>query len=161
MIHIALPTIITVTILVSLFFFFLTKSLSFLQNSLLFMVISILTKNISTLMSLNWKVIHTTEDQFLFLFFLINREILIPLLVLIFVNIYLRTPSGGKRIIIYICSIPVIAGLNFLSEYFNVIDFVKITLFHHTLVDTTYFLIGIGLAKIICFDHWEHRHEGI
>lgn len=48
-----LPAAIVLTVIISYFFFFQKKKLSFLQNSIVFMILTMVTTNYITIMTLN------------------------------------------------------------------------------------------------------------
>lgn len=58
-----LPAAIVIAFYTLSFFFFIEKKLSFLQNSLILMLISIAARNYTTILTLQLKWIHITEDS--------------------------------------------------------------------------------------------------
>jgi hypothetical protein len=101
---IGLPLTTLLTISISLFYFFQRKSFTFIENSIVYMVITILTTNVITILSLNFKVIKTTENPLLFPAVLLYRDGIIPLLVLIFINIFHTSfPLKGKSFYFIFC----------------------------------------------------------
>jgi hypothetical protein len=152
----ALSFSITLTIMISHVFFFQKKKLSFLLNSIVFMILAIITRNYMTIMTMELKLLKTTEDHVLFLFFLVNREIIIPLLILIFTNIYLQTTSLKKKIFLFIGVLLFMHGMDYLSVHLKVITFIKWNFIYAAIVNVVYLLIGLGLAKIVLFlQKWE------
>ncbi len=73
---IGLPLTLLLTILISFFCFFQRKTLTFIENSIVYMVLTILTTNIITILSLNLHLIKTTENPFLFPAVLLYRELI-------------------------------------------------------------------------------------
>jgi hypothetical protein len=147
----ALAIIITLTILIFYIFFIQKKKLSFLQNSIVFMLMTIVTTNYITIMSMELKILKTSEDDFLFLFLLILRDIVIPLLVLIFINTYLHSPSMKKKVIFFIVILSILHGMDYLSVYFGVIKYVKWNFIYSLFVDVAYLLIGMGLSIVVLY----------
>jgi hypothetical protein len=147
----ALPLIITIAFIVSYIFFFINKELSFLQNSILFMLVAIMTRNYITIMSMELELIKTTEDPFLFLFLLIGREIITPLLILIFVNTFLLFRRKLNQVFISIATIGFMEGLDYLYIHFKVISYIKWNLGYALSVNIAYLLIGIGLGMLLLF----------
>jgi hypothetical protein len=156
----ALPVSITLTIIISHFFFVQKKKLSFLQNSIVFMVISIMTKNYMTIMTMQLKMLKNTEDHFLFLFFLLQREIIIPLLVLIFINTYLLSSCWKRKTFLFIGVLASMQAVEYLSVHFKVVEYVKWNFIFAVIVNVAYLLMGLGLAKIVLFlKQWENRQH--
>jgi hypothetical protein len=151
LINMALPLIITIAIMVSYIFYFITKKLSFLQNSILFMLMAIVTKNYITIMSMEFKILKTTEDPSLFLFLLIVREIITPILILTFVNAFLLSKRKLNQICLFIATLGFMEGIDFLYIHFKVITFVNWNLGYALIVNIAYLLIGIGLGKLLLF----------
>ena len=151
-----LPIFLTVTIILSYLFFFLKKSHSFLQNSIIFMVIGSITKSYLTIMSMELKRIQLTTDQFLFMALLLYRDLFIPIVVLTFVNIYYRPSNTKNKIFLFIGMLAILLGMNLLSTYFQIIMFAKWNLLFEGIVNIAYLLIGLILVKMLRNLHlWE------
>jgi FtsH-binding integral membrane protein len=73
----ALSISITLFLLISHILFFKKKKMSFLQNSVLFMVIGIISKNYITIMTMQLEKLATSQDDFLFVALLLYRDIII------------------------------------------------------------------------------------
>jgi hypothetical protein len=147
----ALPLITTAAFIVSYILFFINKKLSFLQNSILFMLLAIMTRNYITIMSMELKLIKTTEDTILFLFLLVGREIIIPSLILIFVNTFLLFRRKLHQVFISIATVGFMEGMDYLYIHFKVITYVNWNLGYALIVNIAYLLIGIGLGKLLLF----------
>ncbi|WP_175532538.1 hypothetical protein [Paenibacillus sp. yr247] len=122
---------------------------------------AIATKNYITIMTMELKMIKTTEDNFLFVFLLMFREMIIPLIVLIFTNAYLLTPSWKKRILLFIVVLAVMQGMDYLTIHFKVIQFIKWNFICAAIMDAAFLLFGLMLAKTVLYlKEWERRkHE--
>jgi hypothetical protein len=156
----ALPVSITLTILISHFFFYSKKTLSLLQNSIVFMVMAIITRNYVTIMTMQLKLLKSTEDYFLFLFLLMHREIIVPLLVLIFINNYLSSSCWNKKMFLFIGVLTIMIGMDHLLVYYKVIEYEKWNFIYAVIVDSAFLIIGIGVAKVLLFLHsWESLQD--
>ncbi|HYK74169.1 MAG TPA: hypothetical protein VEV44_13765 [Pseudoneobacillus sp.] len=147
----ALPISIILAVFISYVAFFIKKRMSFLLNSILFMLMVVATRNYITIMSLQLKNIETTKDQFLFLFLLIHREIIIPLLVLIFCNLYLLSKGWRKKLGVSILILGTLQAMDVLSIYFKVEKFLKWNILSDLIINIGYMVIGLGLSKLLLF----------
>jgi hypothetical protein len=156
----ALSISITLTIIMLYILYFLKKKLTFLHNSIVFIIIALITKNHITIMTIELKMLKTTEDNFLFLFLLMYREVFVPLIVLIFTNSYLISSSWKKKMLLFIGTLVCMHGMDRLTIYFNVIKYVNWNFILAVFVDIAYLLIGLGLAKFVIFlKEWENRNH--
>lgn len=148
---IGLPLTLLMTLFLSLFFFYQRKPLTFLENSIVYMLITILTTNVMTILKLNIKVIKVTENPLLFPAVLFYRDGIIPLLVLLFINVCYRNISLKAKVFyfmfLYACSF----GMEALLVFLHVIEYVNWNFFYSAIVHASYFLIGIGMAEMVLF----------
>lgn len=144
-----LPLSLAITIIISYFFFFQRKKLSFIQNSIIYMVMTMVTTNFITITVLNLKLIKTTENHFLFIVIPLYRDAIIPLLVLIFVNGFFKSSSLKLKIFYFISIFTNLNGIEALLVYFNVLEYTKWNFFYAAIVNFSYLLIGLGLTKIV------------
>lgn len=145
----ALPISIILALLISYVAFFVKKRMSFLQNSILFLVMMMATRNYITIMSLQLKKIETTQDHFLFLFLLIHREIIIPLLVIIFCNVYLIFKGWKKKLIIFITVLCILQAMDTLSVYFKVEEYLKWNMLNDLFINIGYLVMGLGVTRLL------------
>jgi hypothetical protein len=144
-----LPLMIFLFLTISLVFFFQKKPFSFLQNSILYMVFKIMITNVTTILTLNLSLIKTTENPFLFPAYLLYRDGIIPLILLIFINM-VHAESVLKSKVIY--SILIFAFLNgfvILLLYLNLTEFRHWNLFKAAAVNAAYLLFALGAGKLI------------
>jgi hypothetical protein len=154
---VALPISITLTLFISHLFFHSNKKLSFLQNSILFMIVVIMVRNYTTIMSMELKLLKITEDPFLFIFLLLYREIIVPLVVLFFANTYLTITRRTKRMFLLFSVLAFMGGMDYLSEYFKVIEWVKWNFIYAGIVNAAILMVGLGLAKVLLLKKLECR----
>ncbi|WP_442598807.1 hypothetical protein [Neobacillus sp. D3-1R] len=145
----ALPLSIILVVVISYIAFFMKKSMSFLQNSILFMLMEISTRNYISIMSLVLKKIKTTDNEVLFIFLLIHREIIIPLLVLIFCNLYLLSDGWVKKVSAFILILSTLQVMDVLSVYFKVEKFLRWNMISDLFINIAYLLIGLLISKLL------------
>lgn len=155
-----LPAAIVIAFYTLSFFFFIEKKLSFLQNSLVLMLISIAARNYTTILALQLKWIHITEDSILFIVFLIHREIIGPILVLMFINIYWKTPSGVKRITVFALFLFCLLGMDLFSSTSGVITYLNWNLLKAGIGNTAFLIAGLGLSKVLMYLMQESTNYG-
>lgn len=146
--NIAIAICITLTLIIGYITFFIKKKLSFLHNSIVFMMTTILTKNIMTIRAMEFNLVKTTEDPFLFLSILIYREIMIPLLIVIFINLYLQF-TWNKRVFLYITILVFMQIMEFISLNFGVVEYIQWNMLYDLLVNSSYMIIGLGISRIL------------
>lgn len=158
--NMGLPFLITITLIISIIFFLQKKSFSFTQNSIIFMMLTIVTTNYLTIMSLNIKWLKLTEGPFLFIGFILYRDFLIPLLVLIFINMFFNTSKMKNKIFVFILLLLGLQAVELISIRFGIIEYVKWNLFLAAIINFLYLLIGLALAKIVMFAKYkESEHD--
>jgi hypothetical protein len=157
----ALPVSITVTIFLSYITLYIKKELSFLNNSILFMVMAIVTKNYMTIMNMQLKLFKTTEDSLLFLCLLLNREFVIPLLIVIFSNLFYQKSSWSGRLLLFIATAGFIQFIDLFSVYFGIVEFTYWNLYYALFVNIGYIIIGLGISKsLVIISRMEgHQHD--
>lgn len=148
---IGLPLTILLTLSISLFFFYQGKRFNFIENSIIYMVMTIFITNVITILSLNFKVITLTENPFLFLAVILYRDGMIPLLVLIFINVIYTNFTLKLKLFTSILIFACLNGIQVLLIFWEVIQYPKWNFFYAAIVNTGYLLIGLGIASIVLF----------
>jgi hypothetical protein len=138
-----------VAVVLSQFFFYQQKRLTLAQNSILFMLAALGTRNYMTIMTLQLSRIRMSDDSFLFIYFLIQREWIAPLVLLSFVNKYIRTQSGKKRFLAFLGYLFVLVLMDALSVYFKVVTYVQWNFMYAALSDILFLISGLALAKLV------------
>ncbi|KGX91897.1 hypothetical protein [Pontibacillus marinus] len=146
---IGLPLTILLTIFISLFFFFQRKSFTFTENSIVFMIITILTTNVITILNLNLQMIKTTENPFLFPAVLLYRNIIIPLLVLSLINVSHAWSTLKGKFFYFIFIFACINGIETLLIFMDVFKLIKWNSFNSAIINVAYLFIGLGSSKIV------------
>ncbi|CAM3724300.1 hypothetical protein [Cytobacillus oceanisediminis] len=152
----ALPAAIVISLYTVLVFYFQKKPLSFLQNSIVFMIITIAAKNYTTIMTLQLKLFKLTEDSLLFLFFLLHRDIIGPVIVLIFINVFLGTATWKKKVFIFIGMFLSLQLMDILSLLFAVVTYTKWKLLYAGIANSAFLIFGLGLAGGVKYLNREH-----
>ncbi len=148
---IGLPFAIFLTLSISLFFFFQRKPFNFIQNSINYMVVSILTTNVFTILALNLKLMKTTENPYLFPAFILYRDVIIPLLILIVINIFYTKFTLKKKVFYFLFIFACLIGIDKLLIFFNVLEFTKWNFYYNAAVHCSFILIGLGIAKMVLY----------
>jgi hypothetical protein len=148
---IGLPLSILLTLSISFFYFFQRKPFTFIENSIVYMIITILTTNKITILTLNFKLIKTTENPFLFPAVLLYRDVIIPLLVLIFINVFHTSFTLRLKSFYFIFIFACLNGIEALLIFLDVFEFTKWNFFYAAIVNTAYLFIGLGISKIVLF----------
>lgn len=144
-----LSILFTSTILIALIFFLSEKKLSFLENAIVFMVMVIITRNYNTIMTMVLKLFKNTESHQLFVGLLLHREIIIPVLVLIFINSFLLFNSWKRRVVLFLLILGTLQGFDMLLVHFGVIRFMNWNAYCACVVNLLYLCIGLGVTYLL------------
>ncbi|MCM3576232.1 hypothetical protein M3172_23960 [Mesobacillus subterraneus] len=147
----ALSIYITITILLLHFAYHVKKSLNFLQNALIFMVIAIITRQCVTLLALEWHFFKMTEDHWLFICLILCRDILTPMVAVLFANYYVRASSPFYKAVTFLISLAVMVGTHELAVQFHIITYIKWNLFYTILLNAGFLLSSVVVLKLISF----------
>ncbi len=145
----ALAIYLTISILILHYAYHLKKPLGFLENGIIFMVVAIITRQCLTLMALEWGLYRMTEDYWLFICLLLCRDLLTPLMAVIFINYYVRADAWTSKTAAFFISLTVLLGLHKLAVYFGLITYLKWNFFYTILLNAGFLLTGIAVLKII------------
>lgn len=148
---VGLPLGILLTVSISLFYFFQRKSFTFIENSIVYMVITILATNVITILALNYKLINTTENPLLFPAVLLYRDGIIPLLVLSFINGFHTSLTVKGKSFYFIFTFACLYGIEALFVFLDVVAYKKWNFLYAAIVHAAYLFIGLGIAKLVLF----------
>lgn len=159
----ALPLTVTIAILLIHCVYFLKDKQSFLVNSIVFFVISIFIMNYLTIIAWNLTWVSISTDHELFISFLLHRNVITPLLLIIFINVFYNLHSWGRKIILLIGNLLIMHVLHYGSLYFNVESFNEWTLLLSSMMDFITLLIGVAVLRLVIFlkDKERSNCEGI
>lgn len=146
------------TWLICAIFIVTKKQLSIIENTAVYLVILILNINFAWIVNEEYKFITITQSGIDYIAFLLNRSILIPMVLLVYLNLLLRFDKASyKTIYVTVASVAVMLGLSFLSTLFQIAEYTKWThgydllfyLFLHLIAFFTYKLLRKISAKVV------------
>jgi hypothetical protein len=129
--------------LVTGIFVVLHKELSIVENTFVFLISLIVIINFSWIIIEEVKLIHHTKISINYVAYLLERSIVIPMLLLVQLNIIIRSNGLAKRILIILCTLIIMLGVSYISTSFNILVYKK----WNFLYDLIYYL----LLQIIAF----------
>lgn len=144
---------------VSIIFLKMPKSLSFMQNSFVFLVILIISMNWSWIIYQELTFIRLSSDAINFTSFLINRSIAVPCIIAITVNLIHLSKSLVQSLLFTLAS-TIFLSLSALGGiYFKVTEYVH----WHFVYDVFYFLLLniVGYILFKLFYILGHKEVGI
>jgi hypothetical protein len=147
----ALSIYFSITFLLLHFAYYIKKPLNFLENSLVFMVIAIFTRQCLTVLAMEMELYKLTEDDWLFICLLLCRDLFTPMIAVIFVNFYLRSTVLMVKLAVFIVSLAALLGLNYLAVHFGIITYIHWNFAYTALLNTTILLFALGLGKLTIF----------
>ncbi|MFS0862349.1 hypothetical protein [Fredinandcohnia sp. 179-A 10B2 NHS] len=115
------------------------------------MLITILATNVITILSLNFKLIYTTDNPLLFPAVLLYRDVIIPLLVLFICNVCFTGLNLKVKFVNFIITFACLHGIEILLVFLDVFEFKKWNFFFSGIINAAYLLCGLGIAKIVLF----------
>ncbi|WP_423408209.1 hypothetical protein AABM38_21560 [Heyndrickxia sp. MSNUG] len=156
----ALSIYISLTIVLLHFAYYIRKPLNFLQNSLIFMVIAIITRQCLTVMGMEWKLYKLTEDDWLFVCLLLCRDILTPMVTVIFCNFYFRRNFWFAKLATFVICLAALLGLNYMAVRFGIITYTRWNFGFTALLNILFMLVALGIVKLISYIQiWEKRQN--
>lgn len=144
-----LAFIVTLTMIIIHFFYYQKKALTFLQNSILFMILTLLTTNYLTITGLNLKWISWTKDPYLFPTIPVYRDIVIPFIVLILVNAYISADLKKLKFLLFLFYLSVMLIIEYLLIYFSIFKYRNWNLGFTEIFNTITFIISLAVVKFM------------
>lgn len=144
-----LTIMIILTWLICAIFIFIPKSLSFLQNLIIFMLLTIIARNVMTIITMELQLIETSQDPVVYLFFILQREVFMPIATLIAVNCLFQFTDVSKKVMLFIIILASIHAVNYLATSMNVITYKNWDYLYDLVFETIFILIALGIAKIL------------
>ncbi|WP_042221004.1 hypothetical protein [Oceanobacillus manasiensis] len=124
----------------------INKDLSIVTNTFIFLIILIVSINFSWIINDELNLITLREEWTPYTAYLLNRSILIPILVLLQVNLFIKTHSYIKKGIILVSSIIILLMISFISTQLNIIEFKEWSLWLEAI-----YLICLNLIGLISY----------
>lgn len=136
--------------LITSLFTILPKRLNLIENTFLFLTISVININWTWIINEELKYVKITDDSVNYAGFLILRSIIIPTLLMIAVNLYTRfSPSAMKKVWIIVVSVTCLLLLHILSRVLDVSTYNDWNLGFDAIYYVSLHLFSIGLLKLI------------
>ncbi|WP_029326559.1 hypothetical protein [Bacillus sp. m3-13] len=130
---------------IATFFFFQKKRLLFIENLMLFLFFLFINKCVLTMISMNLSLIMYSKEPHLFICFWLQRNIIFPLILLIFVN-GVFTKSIGKKVTGGLFTLIVILLTEALAIHFSIIHYHMWSFFISLVVSAGYLLLALGIS---------------
>jgi hypothetical protein len=111
--------------LFSAIFVVIRKKLSVVENTLVFLVILIVSINFSWIIAEEIKLIQLSKNGVDAITYILYQVVLLPMLLLIYLNVIQRSKSFSKTIIFTIASLGIMLGLSFLFNFDNITEYTK------------------------------------
>ena len=132
---------------IATYFFFQKKRLLFIENLMLFLFFLFINKCVLTMISMNLSLIMYSKEPYLFLCFWLQRNIIFPLILLIFVNGVFRK-SMGVKVTGGLFTVIVILLSEALAIHFSIIQYHMWSFFISLILAIAYLLIGLGISSV-------------
>ncbi|WP_270180880.1 hypothetical protein [Alkalihalobacillus sp. CinArs1] len=150
---------------ISLFLIQLTifhrKMRSFLENSIVFFGVSIFIMNYLTIITWNMKFISTSDDNTLFLTFLLHRNLITPLIIILFINTVSMLTSRKAKFGFFACTLLIMHTFNLGSVYLKVEVYNEWNFFLAIMMDCILLLIGLAMLKFVMMLGRREHYEGL
>lgn len=127
-----------------------------IRSILVYFIFSMLTVSTFTIVSLNLQLIHVTQDKTKFLSLLINRNVIVPILVIIFTNIFYRM-TGYKKIMPVVLLLTIVMLLEFINLKFQIYSYTGWSLALTFITDI--FFISVAFIAGKCVNIIQLRSE--
>jgi hypothetical protein len=124
------------------------KNLHILEVLVYWMVGSYLFQNYTALCYMNFKTIIIPENLGLEFSHVINRIVLVPVLLVTFLNFYLYLSTNYKKLLLMLFFIFILSGLEGLAHYFHVLIHVHWKIWWSFTVWTAIHLFLVGFSKV-------------
>jgi hypothetical protein len=118
------------------------KKLTFAENSLIFLVILIVSINFSCIVIEELKLIKRTQESLEYTAYLLTRSVITQFLILIQVNLHLRSKTMMMKITLMVFGIFLLTGVSSLSNFYDIIEYKHSNYWY----DGIYFFILNGIA---------------
>lgn len=144
--------------LVITYLFTTIQKIEVIRSIIMYSIVAILTVSSFTIISLNLKLIYITEDRTKFLSLLMSRNIIIPFLIIIFVNLFYRLTSY-KKIVPIISLILLITLLEFINLKLQIYSYVQWNFALTFLINSLFVLTALILSKCINIIQLRSEHK--
>ncbi|WP_174613457.1 hypothetical protein [Virgibacillus ihumii] len=111
--------------LITAIFVIMPKKLSIIENTITFLLLLIITINISWIIIEELKLIKQTQEGIKYVVYLLNRSVIIPMTLITQLNVLHQSNSVARFILTTAVSLIFLLGLRALSVYFDIIGYLK------------------------------------
>jgi hypothetical protein len=129
-------------------FVVIRKRLSIVENTVIFLVILIVSINFSWLMMEEFEFIKPTEKGFSYTAFLLNRSVITPLIMVILLNLLPWGKSAISKGLLVVYAVIVMLCVSNLSTFFKITEFSNWNYGYEALYFFVLALIAIGTSRI-------------
>jgi hypothetical protein len=120
------------------------KKLTLAENTLIFLVILIVSINFSWIVIEELRLIKRTQESLEYTAYLLNRSVIIPMLILIQLNLLLWSKTMMMKITLIVSIVIIMTGVSILSSFFDITEYNH----WHYWYDGIYFFIVNCIAII-------------
>ncbi|MEH7413830.1 hypothetical protein V7266_00900 [Neobacillus drentensis] len=106
--------------LIIVIFTLMKKSLSFVENSFIILLLLIISINFSWVTSAELNLIDISTKPLNYTAFMLNRSINLPFIIIVALNLIKSVPSTGRAVLISVCSIVALVFLARLGSTFDI-----------------------------------------
>lgn len=147
----ALPLYLTIAILIILYISYIRKPLDFLRNAILYMVSVFIATNYMTIVRMELHLMEKSGGHWDYISFLLYRNLLLPAVVIVFINFYLRQKSGKNKFLLYMLFTFILIGFDWLNVFFGILKYTHWNLGFSGIVDAFYLLVALGTMRMILY----------
>jgi hypothetical protein len=101
----------------------INKKLTLVENTLVFLIILVISINFSWIVIEHLKLIELTQVRLDYIAYLLNRSVIIPILILIQVNLLQWSKTMMMKISVILSAVILITGISFLSNLFGIAEY--------------------------------------
>ncbi|TYS69566.1 hypothetical protein FZC76_04840 [Sutcliffiella horikoshii] len=130
---------------IATYFFFQKKRLLFIENLMLFLFFLFINKCILTMISMNLSLITYSKEPHLFICFWLQRNIIFPLILLIFVN-GVFTRSLGIKVIAGVFTVIFTLLTEAMAIHFSIIEYHMWSFFISFVMASCYLVLALGIS---------------
>ncbi len=142
------PIFFELTILFLIFFYSFTKPYSFFENSFIFIILELLISSYFSVLYVNTEVWEVNKNTALFVMFRIYEIIILPILILLFINILKLIPRKWLKGITFIIFLLVTYGVEYTLVHWDIITYIEWVYWKSILI---YILLFISVMLLLKF----------
>lgn len=150
------PISMLLTWFIGMTLFFMRKPFPIMLNIILYMVLVIIITNYTTVMTMNWHIFESTKDPFLFIAFILKRDLIMPLLTIIAINFSYGEKNSSMKLLFLIVILSTMQVMDFLTTYFNIVTYIHWTALDEFLFNFSFLVVGLLIAQVLL---WLEKKE--